>query len=52
MVVESQTGFTAGGRVEYNHLILQYAVNKTFASSRRENRKLRVVAIVFKHLIV
>ena len=36
------------GRVEFNHLFLQYAVNRTFASSRRKKEMLVVVAIDFK----
>ena len=48
LVIESQTGFTEGGRVEYNHLFLQYAVNRTFASDRRRKEMLVVVAIDFK----
>ena len=46
--MDNQIGFTAGGRVEFNHLILQYVVNKTFTSNRRENRMLIVIAIDFK----
>ena len=46
--MRSQTGFTEGGRVEHNHLILQYAVDRTFAGKRREDKKLIVVAIDFK----
>ena len=29
LIKENQVGFTGGGRIEYNHMMLQYIVEKT-----------------------
>ena len=47
-VRDSQIGFTKGGRMEYNHFILQYLVRKVMDSRRVGHKKLVLVALDFK----
>ena len=46
LIKENQIGFTGGGRIEYNHMILQYIVEKT--KKEDENRQLIITALDFK----
>ena len=46
LIKENQIGFTGGGRIEYNHMILQYIVEKT--KKEDENRHLIITALDFK----
>ena len=48
IVEDKQIGFTVGGRVEFNHFMLQYAVEWTYLIRRREKDMLIVVALDFK----
>ena len=48
LVLDNQIGFTKGGRIEYNHFILQYVVEKTFRSGAKYHNKLIVGALDFK----
>ena len=47
MVRDNQIGFTGGGRLEFNHLILQYMVDNVI-KKEKENGKLFVIALDFK----
>ena len=44
LIKDNQTGFTEGGRSEYNHLILQYLVER----AHQKKEKLIVIALDFK----
>ena len=46
LIKENQIGFTGGGRIEYNHMLLQYIVEKT--KKEDENRQLFITALDFK----
>ena len=46
LIKENQVGFTGGGRIEYNHMILQYIVEKT--KKEDKNRQLIITALDFK----
>merc|ERR1711874_387796 len=46
LIKENQIGFTGGGRIEYNHMILQYIVEKT--KKEDENRQIILTALDFK----
>ena len=46
LIKENQIGFTGGGRIEYNHMILQYIVEKT--KKEDKNRQLIITALDFK----
>merc|ERR1712179_319988 len=46
LIKENQIGFTGGGRIEYNHMILQYIIEKT--KKEDENRQLIITALDFK----
>ena len=43
---ENQIGFTGGGRIEYNHMMLQYIVEKTLNEDK--NGQLIITALDFK----
>ena len=47
LVRDNQIGFTGGGRLEFNHLILQYMVDNVIRKEK-ENGKLFVIALDFK----
>ena len=47
-VRDNQIGFTKGGRMEYNHFILQYLVRKVMDSRRIGHKLLVLVALDFK----
>ena len=44
LVKENQVGFTKGGRIEFNHFILQYIIEK----ANKRGEKLIVIALDFK----
>ena len=46
LIKDNQIGFTGGGRIEYNHMILQYIVEKT--KKEDEDRQLIITALDFK----
>ena len=46
LIKDNQIGFTGGGRIEYNHMILQYIVEKT--KKEDENRQIILTALDFK----
>ena len=37
LIKENQIGFTGGGRIEYNHMMLQYIVEKTLNEDKMDN---------------
>ena len=47
LALDNQIGFTKGGRIEYNHFILQYVIEKTYRSRAKYHDKLIVVALDF-----
>ena len=46
LIKENQIGFIGGGRIEYNHMILQYIVEKT--KKEDENRQIILTVLDFK----
>ena len=46
LMKENQIGFTGGGRIEYNHMMLQYMVEKT--KKEDKNRQIFITALDFK----
>ena len=48
MVRYNQIGFTKGGRLEYNHFILNYIVDRFHRSNRKEHKVLIMIALDFK----
>merc|ERR1712106_1207774 len=47
LVRDNQIGFTGGGRLEFNHLLLQYMLDNVI-KKEKENGKLFVIALDFK----
>ena len=46
LIKENQVGFTGGGRIEYNHMMLQYIVEKTL--NENEDDLVIITALDFK----
>ena len=48
MIKDNQTGFTKGGRLEYNLFVLQYLVERTYGIRKVYYNRLVVIAIDFR----
>ena len=46
LIKDNQVGFTGGGRIEYNHMMLQYIVEKTL--NENEDDLVIITALDFK----
>ena len=47
-VKHNQFGFTKGGRLDYNHFLLRYLVERTYDIKRKYYKNLIIVTLDFK----